>query len=100
MFGIRKIYPKAQLNGFSALPHIANVWIPGISAQDLLIRLDLAGVAVSAGSACTARSSQPSHVLKAMGFNEKRTKESIRISLGRPTTSAEVKRLLKLLTFP
>ena len=97
--GIKKIYPRAQLNGGkNSLPHIANVWIPGVLAQDLLIQLDLAGIAVSAGSACTARSSQPSHVLRAMGLSESRAKQSIRVSLGRPTTNAEATKLLKVLS--
>lgn len=98
--GLKKIHPKVQLNGGKdglGLPHIVNFWLPGVSAQDLLIRLDLAGIAVSAGSACTARSSQPSHVLRAMGLGDKRARESLRISLGRLTKSGEVTRLLRLL---
>lgn len=96
--GIKKILPRAQLNGGKeVLPNIVNVWIPGVAAQDLLIRLDLAGIAISAGSACTARSSQPSHVLRAMGLSEARAKESVRISLGRPTTTGEITKLLKVL---
>jgi cysteine desulfurase len=96
--GIKKIHPKAALNGpADGLPHIMNVWLPGVPAQDLLIRLDLAGVAVSAGSACTARSSQPSHVLRAMGLSEKRAKESVRVSLGRPTSPAEIASFFKVL---
>jgi cysteine desulfurase len=96
--GIKKIYPKAKINGPNSpkdgLPHIANVWLPGRKAGDMLIRLDLAGIAVSAGSACAARSSQPSHVLSAMGFNDSRARESLRVSFGRSNTPMEVKKLL------
>lgn len=100
LHGVKKAWPRAQLNGPApgskdALPHIANIWLPGVKAEDALIRLDLAGIAVSAGSACAARSSQPSHVLRAMGLPEKRAKESLRISFGRPTTAQEIRQLLK-----
>ena len=96
--GVKKTYPRALLNGpKGGLPHIANVWFPGYEAQDVLIRLDLAGIAVSAGSACAARSSKPSHVLEAMDLGGPRSRESIRFSFGRPTTGAEVKKLIKIL---
>jgi cysteine desulfurase len=96
---LKKIYPKMQTNGGKeSLPNILNIWIPGMLAQDILIRLDLAGIAVSAGSACAARSSQPSHVLRAMGPLEARAKESLRISLGRPTTTGDIARLIKALS--
>lgn len=96
--GLKKIYPRAQLNGGKDyLPNIMNVWLPGKEAEDMLIRLDLAGIAISAGSACSARSSQPSRVLRAMGFPDARTKQSLRISLGRPTAQAEIARFLEVL---
>jgi cysteine desulfurase len=98
--GIKKIFPRAQLNGSKdCLPNIVNMRIPGTSAQDLLIQLDLAGIAISAGSACAARSSRPSHVLRAMGLSATRAKESVRISLGRQTTPGDVAQLLKTLRF-
>jgi cysteine desulfurase len=93
--GLRKIYPKAKLNSpKGALPHIANVRLPGRGAEDLLIRLDLAGMAVAAGSACAARSLQPSHVLRAMGYDQAGARENLRVSFGRTNTPAEVKKLL------
>ncbi|QDI92839.1 cysteine desulfurase [Salicibibacter halophilus] len=65
------------------LPHIINLHFPGTSTEALLTQIDLKGIAVSSGSACTAGSFQPSHVLKAMfGENDARVRSSIRISVG------------------
>ncbi len=99
---IKKIFPKANLNGpvisinqlnqhkSARLLNNLNIYFPGQKAEDLLIKLDLAGVAVSAGSACSARGTEPSYVLKACGFPLERIKSSLRITLGRPTTKAEI----------
>lgn len=62
----------------------------GISGEDLLIALDLEGIAVSTGAACAAGSPEPSHVLKAMGLPRERVNSSLRFSLGRATTAEEV----------
>jgi cysteine desulfurase len=64
------------------LPHILNVSFPGISAETMLMNLDLEGIAASAGSACTAGSLEPSHVLRAMGLPEERVQSAIRFSFG------------------
>ena len=75
----------------SKLPHILNIGFPGISNDILLLRLDMAGISVSTGSACTAGTVQPSHVLAAYyGEDSHRLKESIRISLSEFNTTAEV----------
>lgn len=91
---IKKVYPKAELNGpaltSNRLPNNLNIYFPRKSAEDLLIKFDMAGIAVSAGSACSARSSKPSYVLEACGFPAERIKSSLRITLGRPTTEAEI----------
>jgi cysteine desulfurase len=80
---LKKIAPRMQINGDgNGSPHILNVWLPGYSSEDLLIRLDLNGVAVSAGSACRSRTPQASYVLEAMGIKGKRALESIRVSFG------------------
>jgi len=73
------------------LDHVLNIWIKGISTYVMQTNLDLAGIAVSGGSACTAGSIEPSHVLTAM-FGEKspRIAESIRLSFGQQTTSDEI----------
>ena len=69
----------------------------GVEAESLLIALDLEGVAVSTGSACSSGSLEPSHVLRAMGFSPHRTQNSIRFSLGLSTTAAEVDQVVALL---
>ena len=75
----------------SKLPHVLNIGFPGISNDILLLRLDMAGISVSTGSACTAGTVQPSHVLAAYyGEASPRLKESIRISLSEFNTTAEV----------
>lgn len=80
------------LNGTdSKLPHVLNIGFPGISNDILLLRLDMAGISVSTGSACTAGTVQPSHVIAAYyGEYSPRLKESIRISLSEFNTSDEV----------
>lgn len=73
------------------LPHVLNLWFPGVSTYALQTNLDLAGFAVSGGSACTAGSLEPSHVLTAMfGADSPRIAESIRISFGTVTTSEDI----------
>jgi cysteine desulfurase len=64
--------------------------MPGIAAAVQLIRFDMAGFAISAGSACSSGSTRPSHVLGAMGWDEAKASEVVRISFGRSTTEAEV----------
>jgi cysteine desulfurase len=74
-------------------PHILNIHLPGYPAERLLVVLDRAGFAVSSGSACRSRSLEPSAVIRAMGYGERRARESLRISFGRPTTGAAVRAL-------
>jgi cysteine desulfurase len=64
------------------LPHILNVSFPGVKTEVLLVNLDIAGIAASSGSACTAGSHEPSHVLAAMFGEDERTKSSVRFSFG------------------
>ncbi|WP_040208083.1 cysteine desulfurase family protein [Neobacillus jeddahensis] len=74
-----------------SLPHVLNLSFPGTSVEAMLVNLDLAGVAVSSGSACTAGSIEPSHVLVAMfGKQSERLTNSIRFSFGFTTTPEEV----------
>ncbi|ULT55782.1 cysteine desulfurase [Neobacillus drentensis] len=73
------------------LPHVLNLSFPGTSVEAMLVNLDLAGVAVSSGSACTAGSIEPSHVLVAMfGKQSERLTNSIRFSFGFTTTKEDV----------
>lgn len=71
-------------------PAIGAYRMPGTSANAQLVRFDLAGFAVSAGSACASGSLKPSHVLTAMGWDEAALREVVRVSFGRNTTAAEV----------
>lgn len=81
------------------LPHIINIGFPSVNNATLLIQLDLAGFAVSTGSACTAGLVEPSHVLQAFyGDHSHRLTESIRISLSELNTLDEVQQLADTLT--
>ena len=64
--------------------------MPGVSSAAQLIRFDMAGIAVSAGSACSSGSMRPSHVLMAMGWREQELREVVRVSFGRATSEAEI----------
>jgi len=95
---VRKYFPKAAINGPAekewgrkSVPHILNVWLPGYNSADIVTKCDMAGLAISYGSACGAKSFKPSHVLTAMGLSEKRVRESVRISFGPGDTMAEAK---------
>ncbi|HEY8486245.1 MAG TPA: cysteine desulfurase family protein [Limnochordales bacterium] len=90
--GLQEAVEGLQLNGGGAerWPGLVNVWVPGVSAETLLVELDLEGVACSAGPACTAGSLVPSHVLQAMGLERERVEGSVRLSLGWATTADEV----------
>lgn len=87
-----------EINGDKehSLPHVLNLYFPGVSVEALLVNLDMAGVAVSSGSACTAGSVLPSHVLTAMfGEESDRLTSSIRISFGLGNTAEQVKTAAK-----
>jgi cysteine desulfurase len=82
-----------ELNGLleNSLPHVLNLSFPGTNVEAMLVNLDLAGIAVSSGSACTAGSIEPSHVLVAMfGKESERLTNSIRYSFGFTTSAEEV----------
>jgi cysteine desulfurase len=71
-------------------PGHAHVRFPGVLAEELLVLLDEAGVAASAGSACAAGAIEPSHVLSAMGWKDRAAREAVRFTLGPGTTEGEV----------
>jgi len=82
-----------QVNGeiTKAIPTIVNVSFPGVTTEILLTNLDLEGVAASGGSACTAGTLEPSHVLKAMySFRDKRINNSVRFSFGEANDEADI----------
>ena len=84
--------PGTTINGDRdrRLVNTTNISFDGIEAESLLIALDLEGVAVSTGSACSSGSLEPSHVLQAMGLPNARTRNSLRFSLGPSTTRDEI----------
>ena len=74
------------------LPHILNISFPGTDIESLLVNLDMAGIAVSSGSACTAGSLDPSHVLTAMfGEGSPKLRNSVRFSFGLGLTEETIK---------
>jgi cysteine desulfurase len=73
------------------------VVFPGASGEALLIRLDLEGIAVSVGSACSSGTVAPSPALLALGLSREEAKSVVRFSLSRETTEAEIARVLDLL---
>ena len=76
------------------IPSIASYRMPGLSARAQLIQFDLAGISVSAGSACSSGSLKPSHVLSAMGWDEAAAGEVVRVSFGPQTGEADIDRFL------
>jgi cysteine desulfurase len=85
--------PGAEANGVEPrVPNTTNVSFEGTEAEGLVMALDLMGVAVSTGAACAAGAIEPSHVLRAMGLSPERVQASLRFSLGRATTEAELTR--------
>jgi len=78
-------------------PHIASFSVPGTESDVVLMQLDLAGVACSAGSACSSGTTEPSHVLAAMEVPEPLARAALRVSLGHDTTAADVAHLLEVL---
>ena len=97
--GVLATVPGSERNGAASprVPNTTNISIERVEAESLLIGLDLAGIAVSSGSACSSGTLEPSHVLKAMGFPHARTLGSIRFSLGAANTDADVDRVLEVL---
>ena len=97
--GILRSVTGTALNGVRSprVPNTTNISFDRTEAESLLIALDLDGVAVSTGSACSSGTLEPSHVLKAMGFPPHRTQNSLRFSLGAANTEAEIDRVIAVL---
>jgi cysteine desulfurase len=91
--------PDVRVNGEQALrsPHISSLSFLGVSSEQLLIRLDVDGIAVSAGSACASGAIEPSHVIAALGLPDEWMRGVIRFSLGRATTQAQIHRTVEVL---
>ncbi|MDP2053480.1 MAG: aminotransferase class V-fold PLP-dependent enzyme, partial [Acidobacteriota bacterium] len=97
--GILAAVPGSERNGAASprVPNTTNLSIEGVESESLLIGLDLAGIAVSSGSACSSGTLEPSHVLKAMGLSHGRTLGSIRFSLGTSNTDADIDHVIAVL---
>ena len=97
--GILERVEGALVNGdvVNRLPNTSNLAFDAIDSEALLLLLDEEGICCSSGSACTTGSLHASHVLKAMGFSDDRARSSLRFSLGRFNTAAEVDRALEII---
>jgi cysteine desulfurase len=97
--GVLRDVPQTAVNGArdARVPNTSNLSFDRVEAESLLIALDLEGVAVSTGSACSSGTLEPSHVLKAMGLGSARAQSSLRFSLGTANTEAEIDRVVSVL---
>jgi len=96
---LKNTIPNLAINGenIRRAPGYSNIYFPFMSGESIVMNLDLNDIAVSTGSACSSGSQKPSHVLQAMGFDDKRINNSVRFSLGRHTTEEEILRTVEVL---
>jgi cysteine desulfurase len=97
--GLLDALPSVQVNGHRThrLPNTSNLAIEGIDSEGMLMLLDQKGICCSAGSACTAGSLEPSHVLRAMGYSNERARGSLRFSFSRFNSEAEIDQALHII---
>ncbi len=97
--GVLQRIPDTWLNGHAThrLPNNANLGFAGVDAESILLLLDQHGICASSGSACTSGSLDPSHVLLAMGLAPSEASASVRLTVGRATTAAQIERTLAVL---
>jgi cysteine desulfurase len=96
--GLRAALPEIAVNGGDAperLPNVLNISVPDVDIEGLLTSLDLEGICVSSGSACTTGSVEPSHVIKAMGREGDYARNTIRLSIGWGTRAADIEYVLE-----
>lgn len=96
---IKENIPHSVINGRDkqSAPHIVSVTFPGVDNERLMMQLDESGVQVAAGSACSASSLEPSHVLSAIGLSDALIHSTIRFSFGRQTRKDDIVKAVKLL---
>lgn len=96
---LRDVIEGIHVNGdlLSRVCNTTNITVPGASGESLVIALDLQGIACSTGAACSSGAIEPSHVLLAIGLSDSDARSSIRFSLGRTTTSAEIERAIAII---
>ncbi|MBM3118201.1 MAG: cysteine desulfurase NifS [Chloroflexi bacterium] len=97
--GLQERIDRVHLNGHSVfrLPNNVNISVDFIEGESMLLNLDLEGICVSTGSACSSSSLEPSHVLRAMGCSHERAHGSLRFTLGKWTTEEDIGRVLEVL---
>jgi len=95
--GLMKKIPEVKLNGHPTrrLPNNVNVSVKYIEGESMILNLDMEGVCASSGSACTSGSLEPSHVLMSLGLSHELSHGSVRFTLGRNTTEAELNIVLE-----
>jgi cysteine desulfurase len=98
--GILERVPDARLNGHpdQRLPNNVNFSFAGVEGETLLLSLDMLGIAASSGSACSTGSTEPSHVLTALGLGSEIARGSLRLTLGKNTSEAEVDRTIQIVS--
>jgi cysteine desulfurase len=91
--------PDARLNGHPTerLPNNVNISFEGVEGETILLNLDMAGVAASSGSACSTGSTEPSHVLTAIGLSPATARGSLRLTVGKDNTRAEIERAIEVI---
>lgn len=97
--GLSVNFPDAQINGSSKhqAPHIVHVTFPGKDNERFMMELDEKGVQAAVGSACSAASTEPSHVLSAIGMSDESARSSLRFSMGRQTAKKDITGTIKIL---
>ncbi len=97
--GLKSVIPDARLNGHRErrLPNTLNMVLPGFRGESMVLSMDRRGVRFSSGSACRSGSPDPSHALLAMGLSAEEAHCSVRFSLGRDTTTADIDRAIEAL---
>ncbi|MDQ3167465.1 MAG: cysteine desulfurase [Chloroflexota bacterium] len=102
--GLAAAIDDIQVNGPAAaerrLPNILNVTFRGVQGETLLLNLDMQGIAASAGSACTAGNSDPSHVLLAMGIPNEAARSTLRFSVGHSNTPEQIDEVVDIVAEP
>ncbi len=97
---LEKSIPEVVINGSrrQRLPNNLHLTLPGLDNERLIVELETRGVLVAAGSACSASSDEPSHALRAMGLSDEAARSSLRVTMGRTTTKADIEQFATSLT--
>ena len=98
--GLKKMVPEPIINGAKnrRAPHVLSVTFPGVDNERLMMELDENAIQCAVGSACSASRQEASHVLSAIGLNDKQARSTLRFSLGRFTTKKDIEKTLKSLS--